>query len=112
MPRSTIVWAMEGETPEIVQSQPINRVARVILIRWLATAVSTTPTPLMSRMKMRACVSPILASVAFMMSRARFESMIPTIGSSRMPLQIWVTGVDISIRDLAWAVNVSSTRWL
>ena len=96
---------MAGETPEIVQSQPISFVARVILIRWFATAVSTTPTPLMSRMITFELVSEIFASMAFMMSIDLFESMMPTIGNIRMPCQIEVTGVDISISaSLCWVM--------
>jgi hypothetical protein len=60
-------------------------------------------------MKKRACVSAILARLAFIMSCARFESMIPTRGSRRMPVQISVTGVDISMSDWVWAANIALT---
>src|SRR5262245_54088634 len=87
----------------MVHSQPISLVALMILSRWLATAVSTTATPLMSRMNTRARVSAILASIALRMSCARRESMMPTTGSIRMSSQMAVTGVDIWISAWLWS---------
>ncbi len=43
-----MVRAMAGETPEMMASHPMNWVALVILISWLATPVSTVATPAMS----------------------------------------------------------------
>ena len=89
--------------PEIIDSQPISCVALVILINWLATAVSTVLTPLISITNTLARVSEIRIKVLFMMSCVREESMMPTSGNSRIPSQIGVTGVDISIKDLLCA---------
>jgi hypothetical protein len=41
-----------------------------------------------------------LVSDLFITSAVRMESMIPTSGSSRIPSQMGVTGVDISCSDL------------
>ena len=79
----------------------------MILISWLATPVSTVATPAMSSTKTRARVSAILVSDLFITSAVRMESMIPTSGSSRIPSQMGVTGVDISCSDLC-----SSSRTL
>ena len=40
----------------------------------------------------------MLDSALFMMSTARFESTMPTMGANNTPSQIFVTGVDISSR--------------
>ena len=101
---------MAGEIPEIIASQPIRRVAFVILINWLATAVSSAPTPLMSSTNTLALSSAIFDRLLFMMSCVRAESMMPSSGSSRMPSQIGVTGVDTSITArLCWAIF---SRWM
>ena len=100
-----MVRAMAGDRPETIASQPIRRVALVILMSWLATAVSTVATPLMSRTKTLARISEIMVRDLFMMSEVRMESSTPTRGSSRMPSQMGVTGVDIS-----WTARSSSLR--
>ena len=107
-PSSTRVRATLGEIPEMMDSQPMSRVACVILIKLLATPVSTVTTPLMSITKTRAWLSAIRDRIFSMMSWVRCESTIPTRGSRRTPSQIDVTGVDIS----SIALPLSTTRRL
>ena len=81
----------------------ISRAAFVMRMKWLATAVSTTATPEMSRMKTTAFFSAMRSSMRCMMSWARRLSTMPTTGSIRMPSQRAVIGVLMSVKRTALA---------
>ena len=53
-PRCTIVCAICGRMPLMMQSAPISRAAEMVLIRCCATSVSTVGTPVMSMMAISA----------------------------------------------------------
>ena len=58
-PRWTMVWAICGRMPLMMQSAPISRAAAIVLSRCCATSVSTVGTPVMSMMAISAPVSTI-----------------------------------------------------
>ena len=58
-PRWTIVWAICGRMPLMMQSAPISRAAATVFSRCCATSVSTVGTPVMSMIAIAAPVSTI-----------------------------------------------------
>ncbi len=108
-PRCTIVWAIWGRMPEMMQSAPISRAAAMVLSRCWATSVSTVGTPVMSMMAMSASWSTMAWSRFSITTWVRAESSVPISGSARMPSHSWTTGVDSSAISCCWR-RITSSR--
>src|SRR6185312_15186098 len=95
-PRCTIVCAICGRMPLMMQSAPIRRAAATVFSRCWATRVSTVGTPVMSMMAMAAPVSTIFCSRLSITTCVRSLSSVPMSGSARMLSHSSTTGVDNS----------------
>src|SRR5690606_24688276 len=93
-PRWTIVCAICGRTPLMMQSAPIRRIAVTVLSRCCATSVSTVGTPVMSMMAISEPVSTMRCNNDSITTWVRCESSVPIIGSARTPSQSFTTGVE------------------
>src|SRR5207248_5468100 len=80
-PRCTMVCAICGLTPLMMQSAPISRAAAMVLSRCWATSVSTVGTPVMSRIATALPVSTIRCSNVSITTCVRAESRVPIMGS-------------------------------
>ena len=84
-PRCTMVWAICGRMPLMMQSAPISRAAEIVLIRCCATSVSTVGTPVMSMMAISAPEVTMRCSRLSMTICVRALSSVPISGRARMP---------------------------
>src|ERR1041385_705114 len=107
-PRWTMVCAIWGRMPLMMQSAPMSRAAATVFRRCWATMVSTIGTPVISMMAMEAPVSTIFWRRFSMTTCVRALSRVPMIGSPRIPSQSSTTGVDSSCRSLCCRVITSS----
>ncbi len=95
-PRCTIVWAICGRMPLMMQSAPIRRAADTVLIKCCATSVSTVGTPVMSMIAISAPVSTIACKRLSITVWVRWLSSVPINGNARMPCHSSTTGVESS----------------
>ena len=107
-PRWTIVCAICGRMPLMMQSAPISRAAATVLSRCCATSVSTVGTPVMSMIAIAAPVSTMRCSRLSITTCVRSLSSVPISGSARMPSQSLTTGVDSSSISCCWRMMTSS----
>ena len=112
MPRCTMVCAICGRMPLMMQSAPIRRIAVTVLSRCCATSVSTVGTPVMSMMASSEPVSTMRVSSDSITSCVRLESSVPIIGTASTPSHSLTTGVDSSSSSCCWRWMTSSReRW-
>src|SRR5919204_2845746 len=107
-PRWTMVCAICGRMPLMMQSAPMSRAAATVLSRCCATSVSTVGTPVMSMMAIDAPVSTIRCRRFSMTTCVRALSSVPISGSARMPSDSCTTGVDSSSMSCCWRRMISS----
>jgi hypothetical protein len=111
-PRWTMVCAICGRMPLMMQSAPMRRVAATVFRRCCATSVSTVGTPVMSMIAIAAPVSTIFCRSDSMTICVRALSSVPTSGSARMSFHSSTTGVDSSRSSRCWrAMTSSRLRW-
>ena len=109
MPKCTIVCAICGRTPLMMQSAPIRRIAVTVFSKCCATRVSTVGTPVMSTMAVSEPVSTILCKSDSSTICVRALSSVPIIGNARIPSHNLTTGVDSSSISSCWRL-ISSSR--
>ena len=85
MPRCTMVCAICGRMPLMMQSAPISCAAATVFSRCWATSVSTVGTPVMSMMAMLEPVATSRCSSVSITTWVRSLSSVPISGSARMP---------------------------
>ena len=107
-PRCTIVCAICGRMPLMMQSAPISRAAVTVFSRCCATSVSTVGTPVMSMIAIAAPVSTMRCSRLSITTCVRALSSVPISGSARMPSHSVTTGVDSSSISCCWRKIISS----
>src|SRR5262245_30739010 len=95
-PRWTIVCAICGRMPLMMQSAPMSRAAATVFSRCWATSVSTVGTPVMSMMAMDAPVSTMRCRRFSITTCVRALSSVPISGRARIPSHSCTTGVDSS----------------
>src|SRR5207342_903319 len=108
MPRWTMVWAICGRMPLMMQSAPISRMAVTVLSRCWATSVSTVGTPVISMIAISEPVSTMRCSSDSMTIWVRALSSVPIIGNARTPSHNFTTGVDNSSISSCWRRMMSS----
>ncbi len=107
-PRCTMVCAICGRMPLMMQSAPIRRAAATVFSRCWATSVSTVGTPVMSMIAMAAPVRTIACSRLSITTCVRALSSVPMSGSARMPFHSSTTGVESSSSSCCWRLITSS----
>ena len=108
MPRCTIVCAICGRMPLMMQSAPISCAAATVLSRCCATSVSTVGTPVISMTAMLEPVATSRSSRLSITTWVRSLSSVPISGSARMPSHSCTTGVDSSISSSCWRAMIDS----
>src|SRR5262249_8773297 len=107
-PRCTMVCAICGRMPLMMQSAPIRRAAATVFSRCCAVRVSTVGTPVMSMMAISAPSSTMCWSRFSITTWVRSLSRVPMIGSASTPSQSFTTGVDSSAISRCWRMITSS----
>ncbi len=107
-PRWTIVWAICGRMPLMMQSAPISRAAATVCSRCWATSVSTVGTPVMSMIAIVESVSTMRSSRLSITTWVRALSSVPINGSATTPSHSFTTGVDSSMSSSCWRRMTSS----
>ena len=106
--RWTMVCAICGRMPLMMQSAPIRRAAATVFSRCWATSVSTVGTPVMSMMAIsRAGRDDLLQQVLHHDLGAALSS-VPISGRARMPSHRCTTGVESSSSSCCWRLITSS----
>src|SRR5579864_8707632 len=107
-PRCTIVCAICGRMPLMMQSAPISRAAETVFSRCCATSVSTVGTPVMSMIAICEPEATICCSRLSITICVRLLSSVPISGTATMPSQSCTTGVESSNISCCWREMTSS----
>src|ERR1700733_9885665 len=107
-PKCTMVCAICGRMPLMMQSAPMRRAAATGLSRCCAVSVSTVGTPVISMIAIDASVSTIAWRRVSITTCVRWLSNVPIIGNARMPSHSLTTGVDNSAISRCWRTMTSS----
>src|SRR6185436_9193589 len=84
-PRCTMVCAICGRMPLMMQSAPMSRAAATVFNKCCATSVSTVGTPVMSMMASPAPMRTMACSRLSITTWVRALSSVPMSGRARMP---------------------------